>query len=439
MIARRGWGALIAATVALLAAAYTLNALLLLGGIAAFGAVAGELLLFHGTPPTAQRSPFVVERRGLPRALSPGVEAEVELRVRYAGHDPLRAEVRELLPPVLPLRGGRTALRQWWTPGGSERLRYRLRATSRGSHLVGPVTVVAESANGLAWRQWTVADSDRPLRVVPPAPIEHAYRIGPALLTQLQGRLALRRRGFGTEFRSLRPYQLSDDIRHVAWKRSRPGQLYVREFEQESRQDFVLLLDVTPSMVAGRPGENALDRAVEAGSLVIAAVARSGEDRVGLLTGTERPRQYLRPERGEYHFRRLAENLAYLRPEEGQFDLARALETLTARLVTHTHILAFSALDGPVDRLHRAHARFRDRGHRLYVFAANRAAFYPPRVAGLPGGSALRWSEEEERRRLDRRVSELRAEGIPVFPYDRRGAAGQVLATYTRVRAWGLA
>ncbi|MCI4321287.1 MAG: DUF58 domain-containing protein [Thermoplasmata archaeon] len=439
MISRRGSLSLLASAGAVLLAVYTLNLLLLAGAIAVFAAIGGELLRFHLRALGAADFPFEATRNEAPRVLSPGTGATVELVVRYQGTRPVQAEVRELLPSPLTLVAGRASETRFWRRGDAVRLRYGVRAGSRGSHLLGPVAVTVESPHGLAWAQWTLPSSHQPVRVVPQAPIEKAHRIGPALLTRMQGRITLRRRGFGTEFRSLRPYQLSDDIRHVAWKRSRPGQWYVREFEQESRQDFVLLLDVTPAMTAGLPGENALDRAIEAASLVIAAVARGREDRVGLLTYTEKPRQYLRPERGEFHFRRLAENLAYLRPSEGTFDLAAALDLLTKRLSRNTHVLAFSALDGPRDRLHSVYARFRTRGHRLYVFPPHRSEFYPPLPPTDVAEIALGWAEAEERGRLDRTIAELRGEGIPTFPYDRRGATTQVLSTYGQLHAWGMA
>ncbi|HKV89722.1 MAG TPA: hypothetical protein VJQ43_00805, partial [Thermoplasmata archaeon] len=100
---------------------------------------------------------------------------------------------------------------------------------------------------------------------------------------------------------------------------------------------------------------------------------------------------------------------------------------------------AFTALDGPLDGLHPVYARFRDQGHRLYLFPPHRAEFYPPLDAPEAAQIALGWAESEERSRLDQRLMELRGEGIPTFPYDRRGATTQVLSTYGRLRAWGMA
>jgi uncharacterized protein (DUF58 family) len=439
VISRRGWVALGAGTGALLLGAYTLNLVVLAGAVACFAALASELLAFHLAPPDPAVRRFEAERVETPRAASPGSQFSVEVVVRYTGEAPVVAEVVDLLPRSLVRIAGSPGVRRRWAPGETVRLRYGLRATNRGSHVLGPVSVIVDSPHRLAWVQWTLPATNRPIRVVPPAPIAGSHRLAPALLTRMQGRLALRHRGFGTEFRALRPYQLDDDLRHVAWKRSRPGQWYVREFEQESRQDYVLLLDITPGMSAGLPGESALDRAVEAAALVVAAVARTGEDRVGLLTFTDKVRQYLRPERGDAHFQRIAENLAYLRTQDGVFDLPSALEFGTRRLPRNTHFLAFTALDGPLDPLPPAYARFRDRGHRLYLFPPNRAQMYRDIDPAHPAISAWKWAEAEEVADLHRRISKVRAQGIPVFPYDRRGATVQVLSTYARLRAWGMA
>ncbi|MCI4346856.1 MAG: DUF58 domain-containing protein [Thermoplasmata archaeon] len=436
MIARRGYFAVAATAGALLLSAFTLELLLLLGSAVAFALVVGEILWFHRTLPGAGE--FVAVRDEGPSVLSPGNEATTQVSVVYRGTVPVLASVRDLLPEALSAGAPPPAPPRWWRPQVRRRVRSRLRSGARGSHVVGPVAVTLWSPRQLAWSQRLFSDTRQAVKVIPPAPIERAQRIGSALFTRVQGRLALRHRGFGSEFRSLRAYQPDDDLRHVAWRRSRPGQWYVREFEQESRQDFVLALDVTPAMLAGLPGENALDRAVEAASLVTAVVAHSGEDRVGLATGTERLRQYLKPSRGSRHFRLLAENLAYLRTEEGNFELPPFLEGLSRRLTTNSHVLLFSSLRGSLGDLHLAHARFRHRGHHLYLFLPQEAAFYPE---GQPsaGARALEWARREEQDRSAQVASELRAEGIPVFPYDRRGATGRVLETYTQLRAWGLA
>lgn len=437
MITRRGYLALAATGLALLVAAFALELLLLLAAVAAFGLVAGEILRFHLARGAAGK--WQGRRLEAPGVISPGTRAATEVEIAYAGSRVLLASFTDLVPYALVVEPpGQTAPR-WWRPGDRAILRSELRGSARGSHILGPTAVTVYSPRRLAWEQRFLNETRSIVKVIPPAPIERVQRIGHALFTRVQGQLALRRRGFGTEFRSLRPYEPDDDLRHVAWRRSRPGQWYVREFEQESRQDFVLLFDVSPSMLVGVPGQNALDRAVEAASLVTAFAARSGEDRVGLATATDQIRQYLRPSRGARHFRILTENLAYLKTVKGRFEIAAVLDELTRRLPKNAHVLLFSPLREPFPELHLSHVRFRQRGHRLYAFLPQVAAFYPDPAHDAPGHQVLSWARDEERQRSQTLIADLRGEGVPVFPYDRRGANGRVVETYAQLRAWGVA
>ena len=435
MISRRGSLSLLASVGALLIAVYTLNLLILAGAVAVFAAVAGELLQFHVRTPGPAEFPFEATRTEAPRVLSPGTAGTVELIVKYPGPRPVQAEVRELLPSPLTLVAGRSSETRHWNRGDRVRLRYGIRGGARGSHLLGPVAVTIESPHGLAWAQWTLPASDQPVRVVPHAPIERAHRIGPALLTTMQGRVTLRRRGFGTEFRSLRPYQLSDDIRHVAWKRSRPGQWFVREFEQESRQDYLLLIDLSPPMRAGRWGEAAIDRSVDAATVVVHAIARQAEDRVGLMTYVNGVFQYIPPGRGPRQYKRLTDNLALMAVRDGTFDFAKALDSVTRRLTQHSHVFAFSALGGLLPGARPSLARFRSRGHRLYQFVPEVEGFYPPPGEAV-GARVFRWASNEERKRREAAIGVLQEQGIPVFPFDRSGAAEKVMAAYYRIRSW---
>jgi uncharacterized protein (DUF58 family) len=437
VISRRGWIALGIGGLALLLASYTLNLLLLLGAIVFFTTIAAEMLLFELGSPLARSESFAGERLEMPGVLTPTSTAAATLEVEYRGRDPIRAEVLDLVPLGLAPDPTFTTGVCWWAPGQKRRIQYHVRAGARGSYRVGPLSVLVESPHGLAWVQRTIPRTERPVRVIPPAPFERSHRLAPGLATRVQGPLALRHRGFGTEFRSLRLYQSNDDIRHIAWKRSRLPLLYVREFEQESRQDFLLLLDVTPAMIAGLPGENALDRAVEASALVTSVVARSGEDRVGLAIVGQTTQQYFAPARSARHLRLMIENLAYIRPSEGTLPLAATLDDLLRRGIHDTHVIAFAALDGPMEGFHLAYARFRARGNRLYLFPPRRSAFYPPLARDRAGMAALRWAELEEEHRLEKLRGEFMGEGVPFLPYDRRGAGMSVISAYGQIRAWG--
>jgi uncharacterized protein (DUF58 family) len=437
MIRAAGFGVLLAALAALLVALLTLNYVLLLVAVGGFAFIAAELLAFPLDHAALAPGAFEAQVEGsLPR-LPLHAEATVSVQVSYHGTEPVYAELVDILPSSLEMVGGAPRVQQWLRPGDVAQLRYRLHANERGRQDMGPTVARVLGPLGLAFDEVELLPA-RALLVTASPPTLRSSPSGLALYTRVRGRLALRNRGYGSEFRSLRAYDLSDDIRHVAWRRSTLESLVVREFEQESRQDYLLVFDVSPPMQVGRRGVTALDRAAEAGAVAAGFVERNAEDRIGLLTYSGGVHQFLKPGRGSAHFRRLNDNLALVGTRPGTFDLADLLEQARRRLRVHTHLFVFSTLSEPLGDLHTAHTRFVGRGHHLYLFAAQPEAFYPARD-DPEEESIVGWARGVEESRLARRLSLLHAEGIPTFRYDRRGATPKVVAAYGQVRAWGRA
>lgn len=259
--------------------------------------------------------------------------------------------------------------------------------------------------------------------------------MGQRLRTRWMGASTLRHRGYGTEFRSIRPYLPFDDIRSIAWKRSGQGKLFIREYEQESRQDFVLLFDVGRAMNAGMVGQTALDRAVEAALVLVAFVGRQ-DDRIGVLAYDQRPVVYLPPDHGATHRSLLTNALCSIGPTMQSFNLSGAIERLGHDLSARAHLLLFSALSTNFSTFHSRAAGLFARGHRLHAFVPQLPSFYPVPV-GPVAQSLLRLPEEAETQRIQAAMAYLRTEGVPTVPYDRRGAVSRVLTVYSRIRTWG--
>ena len=311
MITRRGWESLLAALAALLLSLYLLHYLLILIALVAFAFLATEVVLFHLDTLSLSPVAFTTERRSTSRRHAVGTPGRTEVTVRYVGDSGLVAELYDTVPDGVSVIGSLPRLGGWWAPEEERSVTTEFRARVRGSYLLGPTYVRVRSRLGLAERRIALP-SESPIQVVPENPVRKPGSLRRRIFTRVQGRMQLRHRGYGTEFRALRPYQFSDDIRHVAWRRSTAKQLIVREFDQESRQDVLLVVDVSPAMLAGPPGENVLDRACEAATMIAGYAQRSGEDRLGLLTYSGRVHQFLRPARGPMHFRRLYENVGIL-------------------------------------------------------------------------------------------------------------------------------
>ncbi|MCI4331529.1 MAG: DUF58 domain-containing protein [Thermoplasmata archaeon] len=434
MITRRGWAAIGDTLAALFVALTTLNPLLVLLALVAFAFVATQVVVFHRSVAALSPESFRVERSPLFKRMPVGLEMVVTVTVTYQGRRGFWGELYDVLPDSFDLREGSTRIRTWWPAGATHRLAYVFRPGIRGGFLLGPTVVSAHDPLGFA-RATVVLPTATPATILPPSLGVRPFPVGPTLPNRAPGRLILRRKGFGTEFRSLRPYQPDDDIRHIAWKRSTLQQLYVREFEQESRQDYLLLLDLDPSMHAGLWGESALDKSVEAATIVAQMIARQGEDRVGLLTYAGGTFQFLAPGRGPRQMKRLTDNLALTSARSAGFNLPAALTELANRLKVHTHIVAFSSLTGPMETLGAARVRFASRGHRLYLFVPDLASFYPEPSDPI-GSVALPWAAEAERARRVAAIHAVEHVGFPVAVFGREGAAEKVLATYQRIRAW---
>ncbi len=437
MISRRGWESLLAALVGLFISFYVLHYLLVLIALVVFTFLATEILLFHLDTIGLTPASFVTRRRAIAGRVAIGTPGRTEVSVRYTGRAGFVAELYDTIPDGLAIRGPAPRRGGWWGPGQEKRLETTFVARVRGSYMLGPTFVRVRSRLGLAERRIALP-SERPVQIVPENPVRKPGQLRRRIFTRVQGRAQLRHRGYGTEFRALRPYQFSDDIRHIAWRRSTLKQLVVREFEQESRQDVLIVIDVSAAMLAGPSGDNVLDQACLAATTVAGYAQRSGEDRLGLLTYSDKVHQFLRPSRGPPHFRKLYENIGILAIRPGSFEMAPVLTAIASRLRHGAHVLLFSPLERPLDGVHRAYAHFKARGHHLYVFVPDLGTFY--HGDGDPVlERAVAWATEEDRLRFHRTVAELRAEAIPTFTFDARGAGTKVIAAYGQLRAWGSA
>ncbi|MGB6005962.1 MAG: DUF58 domain-containing protein, partial [Ornithinimicrobium sp.] len=117
-----------------------------------------------------------------------------------------------------------------------------------------------------------------------------------ARLRQLDGRSAVRTRGQGTEFDSLRDYVEGDDVRSIDWRATaRRQSVVVRTWQPERDRRVIIVLD-TSRTSAGRVGdEPRLDAAMDA-SLLLAALASRAGDRIDLIAGDRKIRGRVRPD-----------------------------------------------------------------------------------------------------------------------------------------------
>jgi uncharacterized protein (DUF58 family) len=209
-----------------------------------------------------------------------GEPIEVGLIVENTGRRTVRGFVRDAWPPsagALPRRYRVTV-----PAGERRRLDGVLVPTRRGDRHPDRVTVRSVGPLGLAGRQGWQAVPWR-VRVLPPFASRVFLPERLARLRQLDGLVAARVRGQGTEFDSLREYVPGDDVRSIDWRATaRSGGVAVRTWRPERDRRILIVLD-TSRVSAGRVGDvPRLDAAIDATLLLTALAARAG-DRIGLL------------------------------------------------------------------------------------------------------------------------------------------------------------
>jgi uncharacterized protein (DUF58 family) len=225
--------------------------------------------------------------------------------------------VRDAWQPSAGAHGNRHRLRL--AAGDQALLSTPLRPTRRGELAALGVTVRSFGPLGLAARQRTL-EAPAGLRAVPPFESRKHLPSRLARLRDLDGRSAVRVRGQGTEFDSLREYVRGDDVRSIDWRASaRNRSVVVRTWQPERDRRVVLVLD-TSRVSAGRVGDvPRLDSAMEAALLITALAARAG-DRVDVVAGDRRVRSRLRLAGARDATSRLEDALAGLFPEIAEAD-----------------------------------------------------------------------------------------------------------------------
>ncbi|PSK97911.1 uncharacterized protein (DUF58 family) [Haloactinopolyspora alba] len=282
-----------------------------------------------------------VERDG-EHAVRLGEPATVRVRVRNDGGRRLRGTIRDAWPPSAGATDERSGLDL--PPGAGTQVRTTLVPTRRGDRHADRVTVRSIGPLRLGGRQswhaapWTV-------RALPPF---RARRHLPALLTRLHeidGRSAIRVRGAGTEFDSLREYVIGDDTRSIDWRATaRRGDVVVRTWRPERDRHVLIVLD-TGRTSAGRVGDAPrLDAAMDA-ALLLAAMANHAGDRVDMVAYDRQVRASVtRPPAGAT-LPRMVDALATVEPELVETDHRGLSAEIMRRAGRHAFVVVLTGLD----------------------------------------------------------------------------------------------
>jgi len=132
-------------------------------------------------------------------------------------------------------------------------------------------------------------------------------------------------KGRGMEFEEVREYAPGDDIRSIDWNvTARMGQLFVKKHREERELTVMLVVDVSGSLGFGS-GEKLKSEVAAELCAILAFSAIRNNDRVGLLTFSDKVLNYIPPKKGRRHGMRVIRDILYPQnDDEGAEDKAVA-------------------------------------------------------------------------------------------------------------------
>lgn len=226
---------------------------------------------------------------------------------------------------------------------GQLSFRYHLVPEKRGSYTLGSHHLRTQSRCGL-WKRQERFDTTRTVRVYPDLAIIRTYEMLARQHRQYALVRASRLRGGESEFARLRDYSSDDDYRFIDWKATaRRNKLTSKEFQLESDQNVFFILDSGRLMTGQVAGLSQFDLALNS-ALLMAHVAQSGGDRVGLMAFDEEVHAFLPPKGGPKATARLVQATYALHPKMVESAFRKALSVFDSRIKQRCLVVLFTQL-----------------------------------------------------------------------------------------------
>ena len=334
--------------------------------------------------------------RRTPRPFSLGAREEVRVELRCRRAAGLPALVADHVPLELSARPREVPGR--FEESGVLRVGYSTRALRRGAYRFDAVDVRVWRPAGWWARQVRIALPET-VAVYPDVVAVRKHQF--ALRRGLRAAAGLRRArppGASTAFAGLRDYVSGDDVRRISWKASaRRDHPVTMELEAERGQQLLVALDCGRLMNARAEVLTKHDHAVNA-ALLLAHVAETQGDRVGLLAFSDRVLGMLKPQRGPAQVALINRSLYSLPAEPVEPDFGGAFALAALRLNRRSLIVVLTdVLDADTSRDLVAHALRLGRRHLVLVVAmADPALLGARRAEPKTSADAYRRAAAEE-------------------------------------------
>jgi uncharacterized protein (DUF58 family) len=380
-----------------------------------------------------------VEREA-PPAFSVGRALPVQYTWTNRGKRRVRLRVREEFPE--PLGGASSPVREVVIPPG-EHVREQLDVmpAHRGKGTGGLIHFRVLGPLGLVWRQarrslvWNAT--------VYPSLIGASIRALPTQATRRReaGFRNVRRLGEGRVFETLKEWVPGDDTRTIDWKATaRRGKVMARQYEDERRQQVLLVIDAGRTMTAESEGVSRLESVINA-ALQLAHSVVEHDDNVGLMVFADEVQTFVPPGRGRRALRAVLDGLAATQGRVVEPNYPAAFSQLAARnrkralTVVFTDVIDRTASEALVAQVGSLRPRH------LPLAVTLRDPALDALCARLPGNTDQAFERAAAEELLEAReeaLAEMRRKGVLILDVPPRRAAEAVVEQYTQLKRRGL-
>jgi uncharacterized protein (DUF58 family) len=199
-------------------------------------------------------------------------------------------------------------------------------------------------------------------------------------------------KGMGIAFEEVREYQPGDDIRTIDWNvTARMGHPFIKRFVEERELTVLLLVDGSGSQQFGTRLQQKREVAAELAA-VLAFSAITNNDKVGLISFTDRVERFIPPRKGTRHVLRLIRDVLFFQPQGHGTCLREALDY--ANRVLHRRSILFLLSDF----LDRGYEKALKRSGRRHDLIAVRIGDL--REEAMPASGLVELEDAETGRRL---------------------------------------
>ncbi len=290
----------------------------------------------------------------MPASVRLGQQCTTTVQIHNRSSRRARVQVRDLWVPS----AGCTPHHQRATvTAGSWRwISFTLHPTRRGQRESTGMAVRSIGPLHVAARQWRVTLGQQ-MRVLPAFSSRKHLPSRLAMLHEIDGSVAVLRKGQGTEFDSLRDYVIGDDVRAIDWSASaRLRHVLVRTFRPERDRRVLIVVDTSRTCAARigtlspMPGEQPvtdatrLDAMIEA-ALLLTALAGHAGDRVDLLAYDITTRAQVRGVRPPQLLPTVVNALCHLQPHLVEADMRGLVSTVMTQARRRSLVVLLTSVE----------------------------------------------------------------------------------------------